>query len=97
MNRQIMGGITGIALLCFAGTWGVLLLILWRTGHGDLALGPTVVFALIGIGLWNRAREESNAPDQRTCPDCAEEILPEARVCKHCGYRFAPPTARPDL
>jgi Uncharacterised protein family UPF0547 len=24
----------------------------------------------------------------RQCPDCAETILTEARVCKHCGYRF---------
>jgi hypothetical protein len=23
------------------------------------------------------------------CPDCAELVLIEARVCKHCGHRFA--------
>jgi hypothetical protein len=23
------------------------------------------------------------------CPDCAETIRAEARVCKHCGYRFS--------
>lgn len=22
------------------------------------------------------------------CPDCREKILKDARVCKHCGYRF---------
>jgi len=28
----------------------------------------------------------------KICPDCAESVLPAARVCKHCGYRFdAPP------
>jgi hypothetical protein len=27
---------------------------------------------------------------QKKCPDCAEYILAEARVCKHCGYRFEP-------
>jgi len=26
----------------------------------------------------------------KKCPDCAETILADARVCKHCGYRFAP-------
>jgi hypothetical protein len=31
------------------------------------------------------------------CPECAELILPEARVCKHCGARFAqhPPALPP--
>jgi hypothetical protein len=24
------------------------------------------------------------------CPDCAETVLADAKVCKHCGYRFAP-------
>lgn len=26
----------------------------------------------------------------KKCPDCAETILVDAKVCKHCGYRFAP-------
>jgi len=29
-------------------------------------------------------------PAQKRCPDCAEIILVDARVCKHCGYRFTP-------
>jgi hypothetical protein len=24
----------------------------------------------------------------KKCPDCAETILADAKVCKHCGYRF---------
>lgn len=27
------------------------------------------------------------------CPDCAEEVLAAARVCKHCRYRFDEPEA----
>lgn len=25
----------------------------------------------------------------RTCPDCAERVIDKAKVCKHCGHRFA--------
>jgi hypothetical protein len=24
----------------------------------------------------------------KRCPDCAETVLSDARICKHCGYRF---------
>ncbi|GJO59108.1 hypothetical protein NJB1604_52980 [Mycobacterium marinum] len=35
----------------------------------------------------------------RQCPDCAETILAAAKVCKHCGSRFAPsePHAAPNV
>ena len=32
---------------------------------------------------------------RRKCPDCAEPIAREARVCPHCGYRLAPPPGSP--
>lgn len=28
-------------------------------------------------------------PKTKKCPDCAEMVLADAKVCKHCGYRFA--------
>jgi rubredoxin len=31
------------------------------------------------------------APSERACPDCAEIIKGEARVCRFCGHRLAPP------
>jgi hypothetical protein len=27
---------------------------------------------------------------RRTCPDCAERIPVQARVCRYCGFRFDP-------
>ena len=32
----------------------------------------------------------------KRCPDCAEEVLAAARVCKHCRYRFDEPDWRAD-
>jgi hypothetical protein len=29
----------------------------------------------------------------KQCPDCAEMVRAQARVCRFCGYRFAPPPA----
>ena len=72
-------------------------------GGGELLL-ITVILALIASLRWiivaaiaatvvkgvTAARNEPGTPlrEQRKCPDCAEFILTEARVCKHCGCRF---------
>jgi hypothetical protein len=35
-----------------------------------------------------------SAAETKRCPDCAEEVLAAARVCKHCRYRFDEPDWR---
>jgi hypothetical protein len=50
------------------------------------------VLGLAGAGILSGRWQPAGAPDygRRTkkCPDCAERILADANVCKHCGYRF---------
>ena len=52
-----------------------------------------IVLMLVRRGSANPAHVPSQA--QKKCPDCAEFVRLEARVCKHCGYRFdiGPPKA----
>lgn len=38
-------------------------------------------WALARLVTWGRRR--------RPCPDCAEQIPVDARVCRYCGYRLA--------
>lgn len=61
--------------------------------------GAGVAAALIGSLILIQSAKQ-RAPDPlvtasaksatKKCPDCAETILADAKVCKHCGYRFAP-------
>jgi hypothetical protein len=50
------------------------------------------VAAAVNAAASNAHRErQSRSEAVKKCPDCAEDVKPDARVCKHCGYRFAPP------
>ena len=79
----------------FAGNRG-------RSGVGwflvSLVISPLLGFILCAVGK-NLANEkiakalEDAKPSERThvkCPKCAEFVLPEAVVCKHCGAELTP-------
>ena len=55
----------------------------------NILLGWTVLGWFIAF-IWSLtakrvALEKADRRNQRTCPDCAELILSDARKCKHCG------------
>lgn len=77
------------------GSWGIMAAIaLW----GLLSDQPiseqngifgVVMFTGLGCAALAESRKRYKA-SRAVCPECAEVIRAQARVCKHCGYRFAP-------
>lgn len=71
-----------------------------RSPFGWLILGALFgIFALILVAALPRKGNPSDAitgtdiitPKTHVkCPDCAEFVKKEARVCKHCGCRLKP-------
>ena len=77
----------------FAALCGVMASKAGRSGFGYFILAclisPIICFLLLAI--LGKVKEEGPSPDTHVrCPDCAELILKEARVCKHCGCRLIP-------
>lgn len=53
------------------------------------------VFALIAVLVLPPRTPGLDRPTPKThveCPDCAEYVRNEARVCKHCGCKLIPQT-----
>lgn len=77
---------------------GYCLVVDWRDPAGER---HNVVFEYKGWGAPMRARRaestllrfrkphiEPPRADQKKCPDCAEPVRIEAKICRHCKYRF---------
>lgn len=65
-----------------------------RSGCGwfllGILLGP---FSLMVAAMPSLKIANNNEPDPKThfiCPDCAEFVRKEARICKHCRCKFIP-------
>lgn len=60
----------------------------------NLLLGWTLVGWIWAIA-WSagNARDDPDGPSREThvrCPDCAELVLRQAKVCKHCNCKLVP-------
>src|SRR5262245_14084489 len=58
-----------------------------------VGVGIALVGAFLLRGAETVAEDElvtawASSRSTKKCPDCAETILADAKVCKHCGYRF---------
>ncbi len=57
----------------------------------ELELGGLLLLLVIApvlLGWFSRTRLGQRTRGAKTCPDCSEEVKHQAKVCKHCGYRF---------
>lgn len=79
----------GVAIACaiVAGNKG-------RSGFGWFILGMLFsLMALLIVLVLPSIKDETDIPTPDThvkCPDCAELVKREARVCKHCGCKLVP-------
>lgn len=72
-----------------------------RSGFGwfvlAIVISPLIAGLLMALMPSLTASADAERPTPSThvkCPDCAELVRKEARVCKHCGCRLIP---QPDL
>jgi ribosomal protein S27AE len=54
----------------------------------DIILG--VIWMVTNTWIVTDKKSNDTVPG-KVCPDCAETILADAKVCKHCGYRGVAP------
>jgi len=69
------------------------ILMIFSVGPLAPLLIPSLWFVLIVDGFLaaNRANKKIDSEINslmKKCPQCAEKILPEAKVCKHCGSKL---------
>jgi Uncharacterised protein family UPF0547 len=68
-----------------------------KKGRGRLSPEPSPEGPLAqATPSFSQAGASGVSADTKQCPDCAEPVKAEARVCRFCGYRFdnTPNTAR---
>lgn len=69
----------GIVVLPFTA------LMLWsQPQFGLVMMAILVIDGFLAAGRYNKEIDEQLTSAMKTCPKCAEKVLPEAKICKHC-------------
>lgn len=78
------------AILLLAGMIGVIpAVIAARKGYGFFGwwlFGTALFIVALPVAILMRPSESR----YRQCPDCAETVLREAKVCRYCGCKLEP-------
>jgi len=53
----------------------------------SLLLSPLIGLLIVALGQSNREKMAERS-GLKKCPDCAEFVQPEARICRFCGHEF---------
>lgn len=48
-----------------------------------------IIDGFLAANRYNKKLETKIEAGMKTCPMCAEKVLPAAKVCKHCGHKFS--------
>jgi hypothetical protein len=84
------GTLAGIGVAVYVAAIGAGLIVLASLFAPTLATGATGAATIAAP-----PDAPPTAEPTKRCPDCAEIVLEDARVCKHCGYRFGPAISPP--
>jgi len=107
----IMGGVVAIIagskgfswfpwFLYGAAIWPIALVhvLVSASAHGPTPIPVVITEGLTAHHVGSVAGSQRAAPTLKTCPDCAEQVLAAARICRFCRHEFAadpPPSPVP--
>lgn len=81
-------GIEIVLWLCFLVPG--LIYSIWRLSsrHDACAACGSATLVPIGTPTAQMQAQAANFTNSKKCPDCAELVLSDARICKHCKHTF---------
>lgn len=78
----ICGGIAAMIASSKGGSGGLGFLV-------GVLLGPIGIIVALFMGSdAGKVEKQVSSGQMKKCPRCAEAVLPDAKVCKHCQHEF---------